>query len=165
MHIVLCCNQGMSTSMLVKKMREAAAKNGVDVQIDAYPISEIEEKAPDAAVILLGPQVRFELNRVKGLFPNIPVESINPQDYGWCAARTCSTTRSSSPASDLPIPASSDTTALGIPSLNPSLIPHHPTPRMTVRREPVTGAANTDERTVQWRTHPKPLTWKCCACR
>lgn len=82
MHIVLCCNQGMSTSMLVKKMREAAAKNGVDVQIDAYPISEIEEKAPDAAVILLGPQVRFELNRVKGLFPNTPVESINPQDYG-----------------------------------------------------------------------------------
>ena len=82
MHIVLCCNQGMSTSMLVKKMREAAAKNSVDVQIDAYPISEIEEKAPDAAVILLGPQVRFELNRVKGLFPNIPVESINPQDYG-----------------------------------------------------------------------------------
>ena len=82
MHIVLCCNQGMSTSMLVKKMREAAAKNGVDVQIDAYPISEIEEKAPDAAVILLGPQVRFELNRVKGLFPNIPVESINAQDYG-----------------------------------------------------------------------------------
>ena len=74
MHIVLCCNQGMSTSMLVKKMREAAVKNGVDVQIDAYPISEIEEKAPDAAVILLGPQVRFELNRVKGLFPNIPVE-------------------------------------------------------------------------------------------
>ena len=53
MHIVLCCNQGMSTSMLVKKMREAAVKNGVDVQIDAYPISEIEEKAPDAAVILL----------------------------------------------------------------------------------------------------------------
>lgn len=45
-------------------------------------LSEIEEKAPDAAVILLGPQVRFELNRVKGLFPNIPVESINPQDYG-----------------------------------------------------------------------------------
>ena len=35
-----------------------------------------------AGLILLGPQVRFELNRVKGLFPNIPVESINPQDYG-----------------------------------------------------------------------------------
>ena len=83
MHIVLCCNQGMSTSMLVKKMREAAAKNGVDVQIDAYPISEIEEKAPRRGRHdLLGPQVRFELNRVKGLFPNIPVESINPQDYG-----------------------------------------------------------------------------------
>ena len=149
--------------MLVKKMREAAVKNGVDVQIDAYPISEIEEKAPDAAVILLGPQVRFELNRVKGPVPRKHPGRIHQprRTTAWCAARTCSTTRSSSPASDLPIPASSDTTALGIPSL----IPHHPTPRMTVRREPVTGAANTDERTVQWRTHPKPLTWKCCACR
>ena len=165
MHIVLCCNQGMSTSMLVKKMREAAAKNGVDVQIDAYPISEIEEKAPDAAVILLGPQVRFELNRVRACSRTSRSNPSIRRTTAWCAARTCSTTRSSSPASDLPIPASSDTTALGIPSLNPSLIPHHPTPRMTVRREPVTGAANTDERTVQWRTHPKPLTWKCCACR
>lgn len=99
MHIVLCCNQGMSTSMLVKKMREAAAKNGVDVQIDAYPISEIEEKAPDAAVILLGPQVRFELNRVKGLFPNIPVESINPQDYGLVRGEH---RRKDSPMADAP---------------------------------------------------------------
>lgn len=82
-HIVLCCNQGMSTSILVKKMREAAAKEDIeDVQIDAYPISEIEEKAPDAAVILLGPQVRFELGRVQKLFPNTPAEAINPQDYG-----------------------------------------------------------------------------------
>ena len=161
MHIVLCCNQGMSTSMLVKKMREAAAKNGVDVQIDAYPISEIEEKAPDAAVILLGPQVRFELNRVKGLFPNIPVESINPQDYGLVRGENVLNHAIELAGNDLPLPASPDTTVPGIPSL----IPHHPTPRMTVRREPVTGAANTDERTVQWRTHPKPLTWKCCACR
>ncbi|MCI1211701.1 PTS sugar transporter subunit IIB [Bifidobacterium tibiigranuli] len=81
-HIVLCCNQGMSTSILVKKMREAATKQGIEVAIDAYPISEIEDKAPDAAVILLGPQVRFELGRVKKLFPNIPAEAVSPQDYG-----------------------------------------------------------------------------------
>ena len=161
-----CCNQGMSTSMLVKKMREAAAKNGVDVQIDAYPISEIEEKAPDAAVIPARtagslrtepcqgpvPEHPGRIHQSAGLRPGARRERAQPRDR---ARRQVIS----------PIPASSDTTALGIPSLNPSLIPHHPTPRMTVRREPVTGAANTDERTVQWRTHPKPLTWKCCACR
>ena len=45
-------------------------------------LRQLKYRRNDAAVILLGPQVRFELNRVKGLFPNIPVESINPQDYG-----------------------------------------------------------------------------------
>ncbi len=166
MHIVLCCNQGMSTSMLVKKMREAAVKNGVDVQIDAYPISEIEEKAPDAAVILLGPQVRFELNRVKGLFPNIPVESINPQDYGLVRGEKRAQPRDR--ARRQVISLSRRRPIRRRWAFPPSIPPYSPPPQpheMTVRREPVTGAANTDERTVQWRTHLKPLTWKCCACR
>ena len=80
--ITLLCAAGMSTSMLVKKMQEAAEAQNYECEIAAYPTSEARDKAADADVILLGPQVRFELNRVKGLFPNIPVESINPQDYG-----------------------------------------------------------------------------------
>ena len=35
--IKLFCAAGMSTSMLVKKMLEAADKKGLDVQIAAYP--------------------------------------------------------------------------------------------------------------------------------
>lgn len=80
--IVLCCNAGMSTSMLVEKMRAAAKEKGMECEIIAYPVSEVEEKASDADVILLGPQVRFELKKVKGLFPDKPVDAIAPTDYG-----------------------------------------------------------------------------------
>lgn len=37
--IALCCAAGMSTSMLVKKMRDSAKKRGVDIFIDAFPVS------------------------------------------------------------------------------------------------------------------------------
>ena len=40
------------------------------------------EKEEDADVILLGPQVRFELKKVSGLFPDKPVEVIDMKDYG-----------------------------------------------------------------------------------
>lgn len=80
--IVLCCNAGMSTSLLVEKMRGAAKERGFDCEITAYPVSETEEKAKDADVILLGPQVRFELKKIKGLFPEKQVEAIAPTDYG-----------------------------------------------------------------------------------
>ncbi len=80
--IVLCCNAGMSTSMLVSKMRDAAKEKNYECEIIAYPVSEIKEKASDADVILLGPQVRFELKKVKGIFPDKPVDAIAPTDYG-----------------------------------------------------------------------------------
>lgn len=80
--IVLCCNAGMSTSMLVQKMREAAGKEGFECEINAYPISEVEDKGNDADVILLGPQVRFETKKVQKLFPEKPVDAIAPSDYG-----------------------------------------------------------------------------------
>lgn len=68
--------------MLVQKMREAAEAEGFKCEIDAYPVSEIEEKGRDANLILLGPQVRFEMKKVQKLFPDKPVAPIAPQDYG-----------------------------------------------------------------------------------
>ncbi len=63
-------------------MRDAARERGFDCEITAYPVSETEEKAKDADVILLGPQVRFELKKIKGLFPDKPVDAVAPTDYG-----------------------------------------------------------------------------------
>lgn len=68
--------------MLVAKMKAAAEAKSFECEVIAYPVSEVEEKAKDADVILLGPQVRYELKKVKSLFPEKPIDAIAPTDYG-----------------------------------------------------------------------------------
>ncbi|MBE6116490.1 MAG: PTS sugar transporter subunit IIB [Erysipelotrichaceae bacterium] len=80
--IVLVCAQGMSTGMLMNKMRAAAEKQGYECSIEAYAVSAARTKAADADVILVGPQVRYELDNVKNMFPDKPVAVINMVDYG-----------------------------------------------------------------------------------
>lgn len=80
--IVLLCNQGMSTSALVMKMREVADRNNLDYEINAYSVDSAETTAKDADVILLGPQIRYKKNDVQKQFPNIPVEVIDMSAYG-----------------------------------------------------------------------------------
>lgn len=58
-HILLVCSAGMSTSLLVKKMNEAAAEKGVEVTIWAVGDAESAEEVKRADIILLGPQVRY----------------------------------------------------------------------------------------------------------
>ena len=83
--IMLVCNAGMSTSMLVTKMEKAAEEKGVSAKIWAVPVSEVDSEvaAHNIDVILVGPQVKFMLKEYKEKFePNIKVESINMVDYG-----------------------------------------------------------------------------------
>lgn len=42
--IVLLCNAGLSTSMLVDKMRKEAEAIGYECTINAYPVAEVHEK-------------------------------------------------------------------------------------------------------------------------
>jgi len=82
MNILLVCAAGMSTSLLVNRMNDAAKAKGIDVHIEAHPVSDVKTYGENADVILLGPQVRFQLKNVTALFPNKPVEVIQMQDYG-----------------------------------------------------------------------------------
>lgn len=82
MNILLVCAAGMSTSLLVNRMNEAAAAKGIGINIEAHPVGSIDQFGDAADVILLGPQVRYELKNVKAKYPNKPVEVINMQDYG-----------------------------------------------------------------------------------
>ena len=78
MKIMLACSAGMSTSLLVTKMENAAKENGIEAQIG----TEIEK----CDVLLLGPQVRFMLNKATDIAKphNVPVEVINMMHYGTC---------------------------------------------------------------------------------
>ena len=80
--VLLVCAAGMSTSLLVNRMKEAAETKEIEFQIEAHPVGQIEKYGEAADVILLGPQVRYELKNVKKMFLDKPVEIINMQDYG-----------------------------------------------------------------------------------
>lgn len=80
--IVLLCAAGMSTSILVSKMQIAADQEGFACNIKAHPIAEAKDVGADADIILLGPQVRFNLAKVKEQCPNCPVEAIDMASYG-----------------------------------------------------------------------------------
>ena len=79
--IVLLCANGMSTSLLVNKMKDYAKQIGYEADIAAYAVADASHKGADADIILLGPQVRFEQKKVEGLV-KCPVQPINMQDYG-----------------------------------------------------------------------------------
>lgn len=80
--VLLVCAAGMSTSLLMNKMREYAQSIQYDMEVDAQPFANIDEKGAEADVILLGPQIRFNLNKAKTMFPNKPIEAIDIQAYG-----------------------------------------------------------------------------------
>lgn len=79
--IILLCAAGMSTSALVRKMKDAAKEMNYDCEIAAHPVAEAKNFA-DADFILLGPQVRYRLKEVQGQLPNNKVEVIDMKDYG-----------------------------------------------------------------------------------
>lgn len=82
--ITLVCGAGMSTSLLVVKMNEAAAKLGVQVNIIAVAEAELKHHIDETDVLLLGPQVRFLLKKYKSAYEpkGIAVDVINSIDYG-----------------------------------------------------------------------------------
>ena len=84
LRVMLVCSAGMSTSLLVARMKDAAAKNGIDIEIIAVAEVEVKENIDKADVVLLAPQVRFMFNKLKqDLEPRgIPLAVIDGMNYG-----------------------------------------------------------------------------------
>ncbi len=84
LRVMLVCSAGMSTSLLVTKMKDAAAKEGIDIEIFAVPEVEVKQSIDQADVVLLAPQVRFLFNKMKQeLEPKgIPIAVIDGLNYG-----------------------------------------------------------------------------------
>lgn len=84
--IRLFCNQGMSTSLLVTKMKEAAEKQGLEVDIVAYPANEMDSQLNGVDCALLGPQVGYLKSKAEKICgeKGVPVDVIPMIDYGTC---------------------------------------------------------------------------------
>ncbi|MGI6109843.1 MAG: PTS sugar transporter subunit IIB [Eubacteriaceae bacterium] len=86
MKILLACCSGMSTSLVVNKMKDADKKNGLDDEIWAVGQGEVDKELPKADVLLIGPQMRMMKKKMeaKGAELGIPVDIIPPVLYGRC---------------------------------------------------------------------------------
>ena len=84
--IMLVCSAGMSTSLLVTKMEQAAEKVGDEVEIFALPMSDGINRLSTVDCVLLGPQVRFQKNTIEKAMEaagvSKPCDVIDMKDYG-----------------------------------------------------------------------------------
>ncbi|WP_282033240.1 PTS sugar transporter subunit IIB [Metabacillus indicus] len=84
MKILLVCSAGMSTSMLVQKMRKAAEEKGLPAEINAASEAELKQHLDKLDVILIGPQVRYLASKINALAEphGIKTDVINSMYYG-----------------------------------------------------------------------------------
>ena len=82
--ILLCCVSGMSTSMLVNRMRAVAKENNVPVEIDAVGVEKFSEAIKTYDVALLGPQIKFKYDEFVKIAATVnkKVQVIDSVDYG-----------------------------------------------------------------------------------
>ncbi|WP_297418065.1 PTS sugar transporter subunit IIB [Clostridium sp.] len=82
--IRLFCAAGMSTSLLVTKMKAAAKTKGIEVDIEAFPEGQMDKHLDNVDVALLGPQVGYTIAKAKKVCEpkGIPVDVIPMVDYG-----------------------------------------------------------------------------------
>ena len=85
MRIMLACCAGMSTSLVVSKMQEAAKEQGKDYKIWAVEQGQIEDELGNFDVLLVGPQVRHIQRKVTKIVDGrAPIAVIDPVAYGTC---------------------------------------------------------------------------------
>jgi|SRR5437899_2470702 PTS system cellobiose-specific IIB component len=84
--IMLVCAAGMSTSLMVSKMKKSAEDKSIEADIFAISASEFDDtiQNKEIDVVLLGPQVKFMQKQLapKLADKNIPIDAINMQYYG-----------------------------------------------------------------------------------
>lgn len=78
----LFCANGFSTAMMCKKIQEEAQKKGAEYDVQAFPYAKIQEEGKTADVILLGPQIRYNLKKAEAMYPDKPVILLDMMTYG-----------------------------------------------------------------------------------
>ena len=82
MNILLVCAAGASTGILVKKMRKfLEGTDRTNWKIEAHPVSTLKKVEKEFDVVLLGPQIAYQLENIKEQTEK-PVDVINAMDYG-----------------------------------------------------------------------------------
>ena len=89
MNIMICCSEGLSSSIVVSKMIKYSEAQEWDNKIWATSIHKAKQNITSADVILLGPHMRAAgklLGEQAAKF-NIPSMTIDRQDYAYGNAK------------------------------------------------------------------------------
>ena len=83
MRILLICFSGMSTGILSLKMRQAAKAMGIELEVKAAALTELEANLSHMEAVLVGPQLKYAMPEIEACVQGrIPVMLISPVDYG-----------------------------------------------------------------------------------
>lgn len=83
LHIMLVCAGGMSTSLLMNKMKEAAKHRGIDINVWATAQSDAKNHYDTSDCVLVGPQIRFAIKKMEAeINGRCPIQGIEMKDYG-----------------------------------------------------------------------------------
>ncbi len=82
MKIVLVCASGMSSNLLLSRMKNAAFTQGIDTKIWSIGYQALEEHINEADVIVLGPQLKYALESIIEIVNDKPILLIDARTYG-----------------------------------------------------------------------------------
>ena len=81
MKILLCCAGGLSSSILMKKMKNWADSHNEELEIVAMGVNEAVERWQDGwDCVLVAPQASYRMNDMKREI-QIPMEAVPSMDY------------------------------------------------------------------------------------
>lgn len=80
MNILLLCNAGLSTSIVVAKMKKELGDKSTEWRIEAHSANMIQELIADFDVVLIGPQIGYLHEQLKSQI-SIPIGKISQLDY------------------------------------------------------------------------------------
>lgn len=81
--VMFVCAAGMSTSLLVEKVKKAAAARGVEANVYALGEAEARKDLNQADVLLLGPQVKYlESSFRKAIDDTTKLGVVDMKSYG-----------------------------------------------------------------------------------
>ena len=89
--VLLSCTSGLTTSFFAEKLKEAAATLSLDMTFEAVPFSNLYETAYEYDVILLAPQISYELKKISEIYKNKIVMTIPAQVFAAYDAGTMCT--------------------------------------------------------------------------
>lgn len=83
MRLIIFCAGGMSSSLLVRRVEDAAKAIDVDVVVSAHGAGKFSRFKGVPDVVLVAPQIRYAIKEIQRNLPGVPMEVIDMKAYGF----------------------------------------------------------------------------------